>query len=173
MQTKSLVLGTALLCTLALTWHSYHQEAGATLSLPTRTVSEASLQHAKAVKAAPAVDLVLSQREAVAYKVDLFSSAYVPSAPVKRKQAPVQKAAAVAVAPALPFKYLGRWKDSQDALVMLSVDDEVLSVKAGDVLLNQYVVQSITDQPQGLNITFLYRPLNQTQQLFVGNAHHE
>ena len=173
MQTKSLVLVSALLCTLALTWHSYRQEASATLSLPTRTVTAASLHQANHVTSVPKLDLVLNQRVPVESTADLFSSAYVPPPPVKRTQKTTQKVSVAAVAPALPFKYVGRWRDNQDELVMLSVNDEVLPAKRGDVLLHQYVVQSITEQPQGLSITFLYRPLNQTQQLLVGNAHNE
>ena len=170
--TKSILLTTALLVTLALTWHSYRQETNAAVSLPTRVVSASSVRAPDRLPKTPAVDLTLTQRDLVDSTEDLFSSAYVPPVVVRQPQKSVPKAAAP-VAPPLPFKYVGRWKDSQDQLVMLSVNDEVLSAKQGDVLLNQYVVQTIAELPQGLQMTFLYRPLNQTQQLFVGKAHDE
>lgn len=170
--TKSILLTAALLITLALTWHSYRQETNAAVSLPTRVVTASSRPAPESLPKPSAAILTLSKRDLIDSTEDLFSSTYVPPVVVRQPKKIVPKAAAP-VAPPLPFKYVGRWKDSQDQLVMLSVNDEVLSAKQGDVLLNQYVVQTIAELPQGLQMTFLYRPFNQTQQLFVGKAHDE
>ncbi|MCW5597483.1 MAG: hypothetical protein KIT42_16510 [Rhodocyclaceae bacterium] len=69
-------------------------------------------------------------------------------------------------APPLPFRFLGRVSDPErgDAF-MLTAGDRVLSVKAGDVLDGQYLVEAYRDG----QLHFLYQPLNIRQTLFVGH----
>lgn len=82
-----------------------------------------------------------------------------PVAPVITTPPPPQ-------APPLPFRFLGRVSDPErgDAF-MLTAGDRVLSVKAGDVLDGQYLVEAYRDG----QLHFLYQPLNIRQTLFVGH----
>jgi hypothetical protein len=50
---------------------------------------------------------------------------------------------------------------------MLDVQGEVTPIKQGDVLQGQYKVQAIVESVAGLQIQFLYIPLNQTQTLYA------
>jgi hypothetical protein len=102
---------------------------------------------------------------------DLFDSA----SPVQENSTP-QKIAYIKPtpqAPALPFKYFGRWRDGDSQVILLEMNGEVLAVKQGDQLLERYQVTQITEGPQGITLTFLYQPLQQTQHLFVGKSNDE
>lgn len=69
-------------------------------------------------------------------------------------------------APPLPFRFLGRVHDPERGnAFMLTAGDRVLSVKAGDVLDGQYLVEEYRDG----QLHFLYQPMNIRQTLFVGH----
>ena len=54
---------------------------------------------------------------------------------------------------------------------MLNVDGEVMPIQTGDILLGQYKVQAINESAAGLQIQFLYVPLNQVQTLYAAANH--
>lgn len=88
-------------------------------------------------------------------------SFYVP--PPRPRAAPPPPPPAP-TAPPLPFRFMGVMKESPTkTLVFLSRDDQLYSVRAGDVLDRTYRVESI--EPDG--ITFVYLPLNETQKLSI------
>lgn len=69
-------------------------------------------------------------------------------------------------APPLPFRFIGRVSDPERGnAFMLTAGDRVLSVKAGDVLDGQYLVEEYRDG----QLHFLYQPMNIRQTLFVGH----
>ncbi|MBL8478541.1 MAG: hypothetical protein JNK59_04470 [Sterolibacteriaceae bacterium] len=69
-------------------------------------------------------------------------------------------------APPLPFRFLGRVHDPERGnAFMLSAGERVLSVKTGDVLDGQYLVEEYRDG----QLHFLYQPMNIRQTLFVGH----
>lgn len=161
--TRKNILLSALLVTLWLTWRAYEQEQVVELAAPTRELP---------VNASPNTlsqsigQLILSERKAEPSQTNLFSTPGVPlNAPVKMtapKPPPT--------APILPFKYLGRMQAGSGNGVMLDVQGEVTPIQQGDILQGQYKVQSITETAAGLQIQFLYLPLNQIQTLNAQTA---
>ncbi|WP_334040223.1 hypothetical protein [Burkholderia ambifaria] len=66
-------------------------------------------------------------------------------------------------APPLPFSYLGKELEGDQWRVFLGKGDEVLIVKANDVIGDTYRVESITPP----TATIRYLPLNEAQQLNI------
>ena len=162
---QHLLLGLALLVTLALTWKTAKEERAAPeLALPTRVASGAP----QTAIDAPSAALMLKQRPLVEMQSDLFAA---PAKPVAApRMAPRKAVAAPKMAPALPFKYLGRWQAGNSQTVSLDYRGEVLTVQAGDVIDAQYKLVAINEGPAGLQMQFLYIPLNQTQVIHIGTA---
>lgn len=69
------------------------------------------------------------------------------------------------VAPPLPFKYLGLMVDGGKLTVFVARGDELLNLKQGDVVANQYRV----DDANEASVTFIYLPLNERQVLAFGS----
>lgn len=159
-----LLLGLALLVTLGLTWKSAQEDVAPEIALPTR-VASGTLSTAPQ---APLMALALKQRPLVEMQSDLFAA---PTKPMKAQRQASRKIAALpAAAPALPFKYLGRWQAGGAQTVSLDYRGEVLTVQAGDAIDGQYKLVAINEGPAGLQIQFLYTPLNQTQVMHIGTA---
>ena len=164
MTKRNIILLSALLVTLWLTWRTHEQEQAVELAAPTRELP---------VNASPNTlsqsigQLILSERKTEPSQTNLFSTPAVPlNAPVKKtalKPPPP-------IAPILPFKYLGRMQAGSGNGVMLDVQGEVTPIQQGDILQGQYKVQSITETAAGLQIQFLYLPLNQIQTLNAQTA---
>lgn len=70
------------------------------------------------------------------------------------------------MAPPLPFRYQGRMTEEGVTTVFLAQGDRILVARAGDLLNNQYRVESVTAGA----VTFLYEPLKQRQTLNLGSA---
>lgn len=69
------------------------------------------------------------------------------------------------VAPPLPFKYLGLMVDGGTLTVFVARGDELMSLRQGDVIANQYRV----DEASEASVTFTYLPLNERQVLTIGS----
>ena len=170
MTRQSILIWAAFLITLALSWHTYQQEQaqklGKQMVLPTRVLS---LQQAQQQSFAPIINnaqpLKLSARQSVQSQTDLFA---VPKQAIQiaatKKTQPAFKAPPP-LAPPLPFKYLGRINTSNSKGVLLNVHNEVTPIQTGDILLGQYLVQAITESETGVQVQFLYQPLQQVQTL--------
>lgn len=159
MTRKNILLLSALLITLWLTWRTHEQEQAIELAAPTRELP-ANVSPSIITKAHS--QFALKHREIAPSQTNLFATPAVPmQAPVKMtvfKPPPP-------TAPVLPFKYLGRMQAGSGNGVILDVQGEVTPIQQGDVLQGQYKVQSITETAAGLQIQFLYLPLNQIQTL--------
>jgi hypothetical protein len=158
MTKRNILLLSALLVTLWLTWRSHEQEQSIALAEPTRELAANVLPSASQ----PTSQLVLSARKIALSQTNLFDT------PPVLIQAPAKQVVFKAPppsAPPLPFKYLGRMQAGEGIGVMLDVRGEVTPIQQGDILQSQYKVQSITKTATGLQIQFLYLPLNQIQTL--------
>ncbi|HSC05409.1 MAG TPA: hypothetical protein VLD59_01130 [Steroidobacteraceae bacterium] len=69
------------------------------------------------------------------------------------------------VAPPLPFKYLGLMVDRGQLIVFVGRGDDLLSLRQGDVIANQYRV----DEAGETSITFTFLPLDERQVLTIGS----
>jgi hypothetical protein len=67
------------------------------------------------------------------------------------------------LAPPLPFKYLGKLKDTDKWQVFLARDNVTFIVNENDVIENEYRIQQIAPP----SMTLLYLPLNQAQSLTI------
>ncbi|MDP3873585.1 MAG: hypothetical protein Q8Q80_13075 [Methyloversatilis sp.] len=101
---------------------------------------------------------------------DLFATySFLPPAP-----SPAALAAAAArkgpppapVAPPLPFRYQGKLMEEGGITVFLAQGERILPARTGDLLNNQYRVESVT----ATAITFMFEPLKQRQTLTIGSA---
>lgn len=116
----------------------------------------------------PLIDLDLSRLNrgpSVEIEEELFAIRVpkIPPPPIST-QAVVQPPAKP-VAPPLPFKYLGLMADGGQLIVFVARGDELLSLKQGDVVANQYRVDAATEA----SVTFVYLPLNERQVLAFGS----
>jgi len=156
---RQLMLMTALLVTLWLTWQSSKHEQSIEISQPTRVLNTVQTVAQKLVS--HNTKLILKNRDLPDSSENLFSTPIkaLPQASNTVFTAPKP------VAPPLPFKYLGRMLVGTGSGVMLNVQGEVMPIQQGDVLLGQYKVQAIHENAGSLEIQFLYLPLNQMQTL--------
>ena len=98
-------------------------------------------------------------------QVDLFAlPKQAIQAAAKTKIQPAFKAPPP-VAPPLPFQYLGRINTGDNKGVLLNIRNEVTNIQTGDILLGQYLVQAINETETGVQVQFLYQPLQQVQTL--------
>ena len=103
-------------------------------------------------------------RSAVEVGRDLFAShSFLPPPP----KLPVRVGPPPApMAPPLPFRYQGRMTEEGATTVFLAQGDRILVARAGDLLNNQYRVESVTTRA----VNFMYEPLKQRQTLTLGSA---
>lgn len=95
---------------------------------------------------------------------DLFAphSFLPPPPPASTRPAPPPPP----MAPPLPFRYQGRMTEGSSTVVFLTHGERVLVARQGDLLNNQYRVESVGPTA----ITFLFEPLKQRQTLSTGNT---
>jgi hypothetical protein len=158
----------ALAATLAAVWYaSGLEEASAPeLAVPAaaadgrRTVRAAQPTQADAPEIRRAPEPVV-----VAVARDIFAahSFLPPPAPDKALRAAKPP---LPMAPPLPFRYQGRLVEAGGTTVFLTQGDRMLVARAGDLLGNQYRVESVSASA----VTFIFEPLKQRQTLTIGSA---
>jgi hypothetical protein len=111
----------------------------------------------------PSRVLLLQDRALLtAHKIEKASAA--PFAVLSWTPPPLPASTAVTPsAPPLPFKYLGKEFDGDQWRIFLARENEVLIVKANDVIGDTYRIVSITPP----TVSIVYLPLNETQQLGI------
>lgn len=163
----------ASVVTLYFTWAALKTD-DAGITLPTRTLSGASLPAnglpAKSAEkqASFSLQTKLQARDLVPLTGDLFTAptvvVYQPVTKAKAKfvaSAPVL--APAPIAPPLPFKYFGRFQDDDKNAVLIDYLGDVILIKVGDIVANQYKVVAINESANSVQIQFLMMPLNQIQ----------
>lgn len=171
---SQIMLALASLATLWLTWKTYENAEPIATVLPTREVS-ASREKMPAMTESSQIDFTLQKRPLIALTGDLFSPQKIKlTKSIHAHALPLSQA----IAPPLPFKYMGRWQDSDKRAVLIDYQGEVIAIKEGDIIANQYKVVAInelsgSDSPSIMQIQFLMIPLNQIQTMQVGGANHE
>ncbi len=159
----------ASVITLYFTWEALKTEDSANIALPTRTLSNNSLP----IKAPPKsasfnLQQSLQNRDLVPLTGNLFSAPKV----LVYQPAPITKPKFIASAPAfvpkpiappLPFKYVGRFQDDDKKTVIIDYLGEVITIKVGDIVANQYKVLAINESANSIQVQFLMMSLNQIQ----------
>ncbi|MES2501715.1 MAG: hypothetical protein V4545_03840 [Pseudomonadota bacterium] len=164
MTRQSILIWAALLITLWLSWDIYQQDKAhkndTQMVLPTRVLSQQPVMHT-----ANEPTLRLSARQSVQSQLDLFA---VPKQAIQvsatKKIQPAFKAPPP-MAPPLPFQYLGRINTGDSKGVLINLNNEVTPIQTGDILLGQYLVQAINESETGVQVQFLYQPLQKVQTL--------
>ena len=157
------VLIVASLVTAVLTWQTSKQEVDTATSLPTRVLSANTLL---AIQPQSDIQLVLPTRKLVPLQSDLFAQPYIAPPPARQAHSQVL-AKPKPIVPPLPFKYVGRWQDTDKSAVMIDYQGEIIPIKQGDVVAGDYQVVAISDTPFGLQIQFRLISLNQIQTMQV------
>ena len=147
---RNLILSFALFATLWLIWLSYDKDQSEQTTQPARALNSAQNYVKKPI--GKDVQLTLKPRDSFTSNEDLF---YIPP---RKSLTQAKIVETKAVAPALPFKYLGRMRVGGDSSVMLLVQGDVMPIQQGEVLLGQYKVMSINESTSSLQIKFLYLP---------------
>jgi hypothetical protein len=167
----------ALAATLAAVWYvaGLGDESGAetgaeSSAADTRRPSSAARAVAAAGEAPGVLIADAPLRAAAEVGRDLFATySFLPPAP-----SPAALAAIAArkgpppapVAPPLPFRYQGKLMEEEGITVFLAQGDRILSARTGDLLNNQYRVESVTASA----VIFVFEPLKQRQTLTIGSA---
>lgn len=158
--TRGRRIGLAVAAAFALAaaaWVSLQDEQAGAVALPAR---RATVQAKREPPAPPVSDAKLELRRAP-----------FPDAPADpfaaRSWAPpvAEKPAAPVAPPPLPYTYFGRMTEDGTLYVFLQRGERSYTVKAGDMLDQQYRVDNIT--PNAVMITYL--PLKQRQVLHTGS----
>jgi hypothetical protein len=160
MNSKNLILFSALLITIWLAWRAPSEANDVAL---TARVQNATMQ---ANKTDVAEQFALQTRVIAPSQLDLFGvikpvEVFKPVIKAVSKPPPP----IVPVAPPLPFKLIGRMQVGDGSQVLLNVKDEVTPVAVGDILLGQYKVLTIQNNANSTQIQMLYLPFNQIQTL--------
>jgi len=158
-------LGVALAVTVAATLWAAQQgdDADAPVQATvgkgrTATVASAPGKPA-AVAAAAAVDWRAVQREDWAKPADTQLAAWMPPAPPPPPQAPPPPPPAPPMAPAFPYQLIGRLSEGDVEQALLAGPNSTLAVKAGEMIDNQWKVESIG--PTGLTLVWQPAKLKQ------------
>lgn len=164
---RSLVI--ALIATLVAVWYAagIEDDAGDAAGLVAEprtsrstagtTARTAAVERGSAIAALPV-------RTAAEVGHDLFAAhSFLPPPPKVSVQAGPPPAP---VAPPLPFRYQGRMTEGNATVVFLAQGERMLVARQGDLLNNQYRVESVSANA----VTFMFEPLKQRQTLSIGNA---
>jgi hypothetical protein len=169
MRPRALVLGVALLATLAASWWAVLVEDEATTSLLPQAPRPAPSGRASGPSAeedsgAAGVDALRVRREAwPAWAAGILQpmSFTAPAPP------PAPLAVSEPSAPPLPFRYVGAIEEGGERAVILTEDDAVHIVRARERIGERYRIERIS----ATAIEFTYLPLMQRQRL--GTSRHE
>ncbi|HEY4080730.1 MAG TPA: hypothetical protein VGM81_08540 [Burkholderiaceae bacterium] len=161
-------LGGALAATIAATLWAAQQggdddaavQATAGKSRSTAPTASRSAPKPDAGPAAPTVvDWHTIQREDWAKPADAQLAAWMPPAPPPPPPAPPPPPPAPPMAPPFPYQLIGRLVDGNVEQALLAGPNRTLSVKVGEVVDNQWMVDQIG--PTGLTVTWQPAKLKQ------------
>lgn len=153
-----------IVCVLAALWVSglEEEDSPAPTASATRTPSSNAAGRKPAATAAPsltAIEAGLPKREAISrLRQDPFAAVSFAPPP------PPPAAPPKPTAPPLRFKYQGQLREGNVPVVFLDLDGQMLTVRVGDTLGDQYKVLAITER----TMQFEYLPLAQQQTLNFG-----
>lgn len=117
--------------------------------------------------AATAIDLArLARAPLDASAAAVIASAWEPPPPPPPPKAAPAPPPPPPRAPALPFRVVGRLVDGASTLVFLQSGQATLVARRGDLIERDYRVEEVNEK----QVIFTYLPLNQKQQLAIGDA---
>lgn len=168
MRWRSVGLAAALLATLIAAYFAPPPEAQVAEPTVRKLPTVAPLVAAQRIQSTSAV-LSIRARDEAPGSISHGGFAAAPwadtpgSSAVKPVAAPLPASLPVpaAAAPPLPFKVLGRYLESDKPALFLQYNEQNLVVRAGDVVVGQYKVESLDDAA----LTLLHLPTNQKQTL--------
>lgn len=132
-----------------------------------RTPSDSKLtNHSREI--AKIVDFSLTKKKLVPLVDDLFTvekPKFIPKPNVLKMPTIGQKN--IPIVESLPFKYLGRVQGPGENTVLAEYGDDILLLKEGDLIGNQYQVKSIDQKKEMVNVTFINTKTNQIQMMQV------
>ncbi len=169
MNRRQLILGTALALTLAAVWWASTLDDEATPeSTQSAKATAPTTRAARRGNPREAVDLTplrVTQAEFGQAAPPVFAR---PSPPPPAPMPVVRRAPvpARAVAPALPYTYIGSLQEEGGKRMLFLLDGErLVTARVGDVLDARYRIEAVDDD----GITLIYLPLHETQRIVLAN----
>ncbi len=156
---RHMLLGAILLLTLWLSWQNYHQDAEKIV-----LVKQMTNKHMDTVTES----FTLTPRQFTRSVANLFVATSNHRSRHAMVSTPELAITQTPQAPPLPFKYIGRWKDTQGSHFFIDVAGEVVAIKTGQMLTPEYRVIEVKDKLDKAEIVFLYLPLNEKQTMQIG-----
>ena len=160
-----MILALALVITLFLTWQTHQQNVDVAQPVNRLSNPVASANHERNIKP---VEFELQPRKSeAAVLANIFSIPHKSQETVAHHSFKQQ---VQAVAPPLPFKYLGSVEEEGQQKVIIDDRGEVVVLKVSDTIDGIYKVTSIERAGSGTRVNFSYLPMNITQTMVVGNG---
>lgn len=165
--TRQILLGLALVITIAAAWFAPPQSADVVSAVaPSSRPGNAVLSGgARGAGTADSVRVLPIRSRAADEDLSPAFAAH-SWAPPPKKAEPVPAAPPAPVAPPLPFKFMGRYVENGHVTVFLLEGERNHVARVGDLIDGIYRVDDIT----GTTMTFIYLPLEQKQTLAVGES---
>lgn len=128
-------------------------------------VQELRVELERLARPEPAQESGPQEAEGEAGSVFSVTSWYVPPPPPPPQLLPPPPPPKP-TAPPMPFGYLGRYQESQAAIIILVKGDRIYTVSAGEVIENTYRVEGVV----GGRVELTYLPLNIKQTIDTGEV---
>ncbi len=164
-----LLLGSLLLLTLWLVWNTPEVDSNALIVKPMVRAADANKSANTNHSLKYEDDLQLAQRLPFEGKaIDLFGTGIKQQTarkPVKVKPI-VKPLPKRVIAPALPFKYIGKLIEGDVVKIFLLKGEALHIVSEGDTVDKHYQLKHVGEQ----QLSWLYLPLNITQKMSIGQT---
>lgn len=162
MNRRTLALSLALTATLAaVAWTAYQEKSASDLVEPVVRNQGLNQQAVVVINPPPGSRTALNEASQ-----DAFAPRdWTPPPPPPPKALPPPPPPPP-MAPPLPYRYLGKWREDGRLVVFLKSGNNSILVKGGEVLDGQWKVDEIA--PRMMRFTYL--PLAQTTTLNIGDA---
>jgi len=157
------------LCALCIGWVAWDSQYATDEQL------EMAVQHNNIeeglASAQPSYALSILPRQKLAMKADLFDFPVKTSneKAVRKQKKPTHVKPVEQVVQPLPFTYLGKWQEGTTVTVLIEYQNQVMAIKQGDVLIEQYKVLAIEDLAESIVVTF-ESIVDKTQQQLKGKG---
>lgn len=158
-----------VLCALCIGWIVWDSQY--TANEQTVEVTQHNHLQGNLIDARPNYVLNILPRQKLAMRADLFDLPIkqLIKKTVRKPNKPVIKKQAQQVAVPLPFTYLGKWQQGDVVTVLIEYQNQVMPIKQGDVLIEQYKVLAIEEAAESIVVTF-ESLVDKTQQQLKGKG---
>lgn len=144
-----------VLCASCIAWIVWDSQQSSTDdALNNEVIQPSSPQQSVATEEDQQLILVpRKKRQLVANLFEVEANKAAKKIPHKNKRPNSKSEPEMAITP-LPFVYLGKWQEGDAVTVLVEYQNQVMPIKQGDVLIEQYKVLAIEEAAQATVVTF-------------------